>query len=96
VPSVTFAAPGSKQRRPNSEACWSPAAARTGTPSIVASMASVSTIGGRIARGIPNSSSSSSSQSVPPKEQSSERPAFPASQVQTPPSRCSSQHATSP
>ena len=32
VPSVTFAAPGSQQRRPNSDACWSPAAARTGTP----------------------------------------------------------------
>ena len=32
VPSVTFAVPGSQQRSPNSDACWSPAAARTGMP----------------------------------------------------------------
>ena len=96
VPSVTLAVPGSQQRRPNSEACWSPAAARTGMPSIAASIASESTIGGISARGIPNRSSSSSSQSSPPSGHSSERPALPASVTWTPASRCSSHEATSP
>ena len=74
VPSVTFAAPGSQQRSPNSDACWSPsggahAARRRSSRSI----ASESTIGGSSARGMPNRSSSSSSQSVPPSGHSSER-----------------------
>src|SRR3954447_3685556 len=81
VPSVTLAAPGAQQRRPNSEACWSPSAARTGMPAIVASMRSQSTIGGSSARGMPNSASSSSSQSSPPSAHSSERAALPASQT---------------
>ena len=91
VPSVTFALPGSQQRRPNSDACWSPIAARTGTPAISASIASESTIGGSSARGMPNSSSSSSSQSPPPSGHRSERAALPASVTWTPPRRASSQ-----
>ena len=97
VPSVTFAEPASKQRSPNSDACWSPAAAAIRIPSSVsASIRSESTIGGSSARGIPNSSSSSSSQSEPPSAHSSERPALPASQTWTPASRNSSHDATSP
>ncbi len=73
VPSVTLAVPGSQQRRPNSDACWSPTAARTGTPAIVASIASESTIGGSSARGMPNSVEQLVVPVGPPSGHSSER-----------------------
>ena len=89
MPSVTFACPGSKQRWPNSDACWSPSTPTIGTvpPStpVEPNTESESTIGGSSAAGTPNSSSRSASHVVSPRPQSSVLPALLASVTCTAP-----------